>query len=282
MLDSPIAFICVYNENDVLPWTVRHLTRQGCRVHIIDNWSTDGSYELAFGWCSGFLPYAEKRLVTAELWPMVTAELWPKEGPLPIYNWSGLLNHVAKLAAASDARWIIHHDADEIRRTPWPGVTLAEGFKRVEAEGYNCVDHQLYLFPPVDNGYCSDRDLEHYFTRYTLNALDCRLPQQKAWMNVCEVDLAGSGGGHTVRFPGRMVYPVKWISKHYPIRSQAHGERKIFRERRPRYSPAEKARGWHIQYDHIKPGHNFLWDPAALKDWGGDVTSGTPKGTKRN
>jgi hypothetical protein len=51
--------------------------------------------------------------------------------------------------------------------------------------------------------------------------------------------------------------PTSFLLKHYPIRSQAHGERKVFRERRPRYDPANRARGWHTHYDHLQEGYVF-------------------------
>jgi hypothetical protein len=53
--------------------------------------------------------------------------------------------------------------------------------------------------------------------------------------------------------------------RHYPIRGQAHGERKIFRERIGRWDPAETARGWHIQYDGLTHGQNLLADPSGLR-----------------
>ena len=41
------AFMCVFNEADILPWTLKHLIDQGVQVHVIDNWSTDGSDRIA-------------------------------------------------------------------------------------------------------------------------------------------------------------------------------------------------------------------------------------------
>ena len=41
------AFMCVFNEADILPWTLKHLIDQGVDVHVIDNWSTDGSDRIA-------------------------------------------------------------------------------------------------------------------------------------------------------------------------------------------------------------------------------------------
>ena len=44
---SAIAFVCSYNEADMISWTVCHLRRQGCDVHLIDCRSTDDTARLA-------------------------------------------------------------------------------------------------------------------------------------------------------------------------------------------------------------------------------------------
>ena len=66
------------------------------------------------------------------------------------------------------------------------------------------------------------------------------------------------------RWEGRKVFPYKFLLKHYPVRSQRHGDKKILRDRQPRWSPAERAEGWHSQYDHVGAGHSFLRDARAL------------------
>jgi len=248
LLNPPVAIMSVFNEADILPWTVAHLRAQGCRVYVMDNWSTDGSWEM---------------LKALGVWQ---GERWPAAGPSPVHDWPGLLDRKAEIAARLAPRWIIHHDADEIRRTPWPGVTLARGFERVEAEGFNAIDHSTYIFPPVDNGY--SRDPEKYFRLYLADHLNYDMPHVQAWLNPkgTRVDLS-SRAGHHVMFPGIHIYPVKWVTKHYPIRSQAQGERKVFRERLPRYRPDLRAQGWHVQYDIASPGYSFLHDPANLLPW---------------
>jgi hypothetical protein len=77
------------------------------------------------------------------------------------------------------------------------------------------------------------------------------------------VDLATTGG-HEVRFEGRRVCPARFILKHYPIRGQRHGERKIFDERLGRFSSHERARGWHVQYDAVVRGQSLIRDRASL------------------
>src|SRR6185503_527627 len=44
---SVTAFMTVFNEADILPWTIRHLIEQGVAVYVIDNWSTDDSAKIA-------------------------------------------------------------------------------------------------------------------------------------------------------------------------------------------------------------------------------------------
>ncbi|HEU4931631.1 MAG TPA: hypothetical protein VFT48_06095, partial [Pyrinomonadaceae bacterium] len=72
-------------------------------------------------------------------------------------------------------------------------------------------------------------------------------------------------GGHEIRFNGRRAYPFRFLLKHYPVRSQAHGEKKIFRERKARWFPKERAGGWHTHYDHIYDGHSFVRQIGDLK-----------------
>ena len=70
--------------------------------------------------------------------------------------------------------------------------------------------------------------------------------------------------GHSVEFKERRVFPYKFLLKHYPIRSQSHGERKIFAERKARFSPEEHEMGLHTQYDMYEPECSFLVDPKSL------------------
>jgi hypothetical protein len=80
-------------------------------------------------------------------------------------------------------------------------------------------------------------------------------------MNTTTSDLSLAEGA----FDGRRVYPYRFLMRHYTFRSQAQqGERKIFKERRPRRSLAEHARGWHYHYDLYPDGHVFIRNPADL------------------
>ena len=89
--------------------------------------------------------------------------------------------------------------------------------------------------------------------------------QRRAWKNLGQRVALARTAGHDVFFDGRLVYPFRFLLKHYPIRSQAHGERKILRERRSRFNAEERSFGWHAQYDVLEPSPRFLRDPAELE-----------------
>src|SRR5207248_1505709 len=73
--------------------------------------------------------------------------------------------------------------------------------------------------------------------------------QVKAWKNTgMPLDLAATAG-HIADFPGCRVYPIKFLTRHYPLRSQRHAERKIFNDRLPRIEREVRERGWHNHYD---------------------------------
>ncbi len=245
---SVTAFMCVYNEADILPFVLRHLGEQGVRVHIIDNWSTDGSSEIA------------------REFPLVGYEKFPVEGPSPYYSWKPLLQQVELRAMESKASWCVHHDADEIRRS-CRNETLAEGFERVEKAGFNAVNHQVYAFRPIDNNYKGDP--EEYFKYYTLDQVDCRMRQVKAWKNFGQRVGLSENGGHFAGFKGIQVSPEKFILKHYPMRTAEQAYRKIIKERMERYDPAERKMDWHVQYNGISKTKDWICtDPSKLTLWG--------------
>jgi hypothetical protein len=189
--------------------------------------------------------------------------------PLPPFDWERILRRKSELAARLDAHWFIHHDADEFRESPWPGLSLKSAIQRVDAIGYSAVDFTSLDFRPVDDTFRPGTDVRTAFHYYTLHPHD-RL-QIRCWKKTgCPVDLVSSGG-HEAEFPGRSVFPMRFILRHYPVRGQAHGERKVFQERQGRYVASERARGWHVQYDEARPGHSFIADPSTLTRYDPDA-----------
>ena len=247
-----LAIIPAFQEADIIGWTVRHLIGQGLDVYVIDSESTDATVETAMQAGARVEPY----------------RFFYNETKV---SWRALLTCVEERAAEQIGRydWAMLCDADEIRRSPIIGADLLDIFRGAQAMDYNVVECCVFTFHPIDNGFVGWQNPENYFTYCTRDAMNERIGQQKAWRNDRAVEIAWSGG-HRLTFKDGTeprVSPVKLISKHYPIRSQAHGERKVFTERRGRWSDPEK--DWHIQYAGIQPGHNFLRDPKELLLWSG-------------
>ena len=66
-----------------------------------------------------------------------------------------------------------------------------------------------------------------------------------------EVNLTDSGG-HDATFVDRRVFPLKFLLKHCPLRSIAQAERKIVKDRLPRFAQERQMRGWRTRYDAFK------------------------------
>jgi hypothetical protein len=229
---SVLAILGARNEIDILPRVMEHLRAQGVDVHFIDDWSTDGTWEASFGW------------------DLVGRERFPAHAPSRTFDWAKICRRKEEIAAQSQASWFIQHDADEIRRSPRAGETLREMLQRLDAQGYNAVEHELLSYRSR-NGWKHGMDPEVFFTELEEGATaknrwsDLHI---KAWKNTgARVDLA-SMAGHEVKFPGRRLAPEKILLKHYPLRGPELAAVKLA-DRRSRWNQEERRRGWHVQYD---------------------------------
>ena len=121
--------MCVFNEADILPWTLKHLIEQGVDVHVIDNWSTDGSDRIAQQFpLAGFERFPARRQTAAS-----------SDGA---FSFSGS----KRWRSASQASWCIHHDADEIRRSSRPDESLLDALRRMDARRLQRSRPQGVLF----------------------------------------------------------------------------------------------------------------------------------------
>jgi hypothetical protein len=245
------AIVCAFNEADVIEHTLAYLNRQGIRVVVLDNWSTDGTAEKARQFADGGL---------------VRVEQFPADGPTGTYDWHRLLSRVEEIAAEEETDWVIHHDADEIRQSPWPELDLRTALYQVDQEGYNCIDHVCAVFQPTAESEVSGSRVPDAFRYFEFGKRPGHFVQKKAWKKQASRVSLANGGGHDVDFPGRRIYPLRFLLRHYPIRSQSHGERKVFAERLARFNREERAiRGWHTHYDSFRGVDDFLRNPAELR-----------------
>jgi len=249
-----VALISAYNEGDVIYHVIGDLIANGVEVYLLDNNSTDNTISEASKWLG-------KGLIKVERFPEDAgyAARCGRE-----YIWKEVLRRKEELATQLGADWYLHADADEFRESPWPGKTLAEAIREVDLLGYNALNFALFNFRPTDNAFVPGSDVRLHLTAFEPGDWFDSV-QIKAWKNTdCRVDLV-STGGHSVAFNNRKVFPVNFILRHYPIRSEEHGKAKVFKDRIPRFNKEERAAGWHVQYNDFANGKStFLHDRSKL------------------
>lgn len=254
------AIISSFNEGDVISHVIGDLIANGVQVYLLDNCSTDNTVAEASRWLGKGLLHIERFPDDSGYSKRNTKE----------YVWRDILRRKQELAQTLTSDWFIHADADEFRESPYVGQTLSEGIAAVDTAGYSAINFELLNFRPTNNGFVPGSDVRTSLTHYERGEwFDSA--QIKAWKNTgIPVDLV-STGGHSIAFTGRSVYPVPFILRHYPIRSEQHGQNKVYQERLARFAKEERAAGWHVQYDElIKTKRSFLADEKDLILYDGD------------
>ena len=247
------AIIAAYNEIDIIHPCLLDLIEQGICVYLLDHGSTDGTVD------------AVADLVSRGV---VRLERYPEENAIDgathdEFSLRRIIERKEQIVHTLGPGWYINHDADEFRESPWTGVGLREGIGRVDALGYNAIDFEVLDFVPTHDRFQPGDDPRAAFPFHRPSPDVNRLQIRCFRYTDGPLDLRSSAG-HEAVFPDRRVFPVRFLLRHYPYRGQAHGERKLFRERRPRYAKDERAQQWHVQYDALETGHCFIVDEERL------------------
>jgi hypothetical protein len=237
------AILSAYNEGDIVEHAILRLVAEGVDVRLVDNWSTDDTVA---------------RAQALGLGDRLVIERFPPDGPSDTYDWERLLRNSERIAAEIGEGWVVHQDVDEIRSAPWRGVSMRDALHHVQQRGFNAVDYTALVFHPTDESFRHGDDMGRKLRHFEFGGRGGHFAQIKAWdAGAGPAELAPSGG-HAVSFPGRRVFPYKFLLLHYPIRSQEHGERKVFSDRQARWNPDERQKGWHSHYDRFGGGHRFI------------------------
>ena len=244
-----VVIMTAYNEEDIIIPSINYLLNQKIYVYVIENWSTDNTYKLL------------KQINNEKF---IGIERYPKSGPANHFNWQNLLLRVEEVSQEIEADWFIHNDIDSVRTSPWEGFSLRDAIYRVDSEGYNAIDYINMKFHPTDNGFKPGINFEEYFKYFEFSKHPANNIQIQTWKNIGQKISLANSGGHEVKFIGRKVYPLKFLLKHYPIRSQNHGEKKILKDRKSRWNPDERKMGWHNHYDDVDENYNFLHTKSKL------------------
>lgn len=251
-----LALMCTYNEEDVVEQAIQALFAQGLDVFVVDDGSTDRT--------------VERLEAIAKSSPRLTFDKETRKGSHyyekePLF--CALLNH-ANCAAANGYEWMMYLDPDEIRCSPWPGITLADSFAHIEHLGYNAVDFTVIDFRYAKDQQMTSASYESQMPWFEFGLRHGHFIQIKAWRHTpgLNVDLYPSHG-HEAHFAGRRVFPLKFLLKHYPLRGLERARKKIFQDRFTRYDPKELAKGVHVQYNAYRNREPEGWNPNDLLLW---------------
>ena len=249
---SVLAIISTFNEEDMILETINHLLNQGIDVHVIDNWSTDKTYEKIEE------KFSNNNRVTLSKFP-------DKKENASKFDWGKILKHKQEIAKKSGYDWIIQHDADEIRYPPW-NIPLIDAISYVDYLGYTAIDSTEIIFRFTEKS-------QYPYDTYEQNLIDYHFGRRAGHFlrvnfmkNNEHIDLVSSLG-HSTEFPSKKVYPFKFLLKHYPLRSKEHSITKIFKERLPRFNKKEYNNGAHRHYDAYVKENIMLWKEYDLKHW---------------
>lgn len=243
------AFMSLYNEEDVIEEVIKKLIANGVDIFILDNGCTDETINIAG-------KYLGKGVI--DIFYFITEEDGRK-----VFKVEDILNQFEIAARNLNYDWYLISDADEIKYSPWDGLSLSEGISRVDAMGYNLIHFKLFDFRPTSEN-LDIVDIEKTFEYYS-QPEQASILQMKCWKRADVFDIK-SFGGHLITVPNPKLFPVKFINKHYPIRGAKHGIRKVRDERLNRYSPSELKKGWHSHYSatEFSDPKSMMWAAESL------------------
>jgi len=241
---NPLGIVSCFNDADIVEQLSRKHLESGIDLHFLDNWSNDGTYELL-------------EMLRDEFTDRISLERFPAE-PTTEYVWRAILNRKAEIGSAFPGRWIIHIDSDELRASPWSEIPLNLGLSIATSYGSNAIEFGVVEYPPLNDQFSYPMDPVSHFTHCYFSKQPSHFLQTKAWLQGKDLIDLSSSGGHHAQFPGKKVFPYRFILNHYPIRSSQHGLKKVLKDRKPRFSSQEKNElGWHTHYDSVSDGFRF-------------------------
>jgi hypothetical protein len=218
------AVICVRNGAAYITRCLEHLAAQGVDVALIDHSSDDATLSIAnaFRTC-----------------PVIHLSRLEWQGH---FDLGRQLAAKAEVMASLTSDWWIHQDIDEVLTSDRLVEALPDALARVEADGYNAIDFDEFVFVPQDEtsrheatDYVAGMHYYYYFRPRPGPRL------MRAWRSSSELSWAPDGAGHHLAGPVRL-YPSTFTLRHYMHLSYEHVLAKYPTRR---YSPSDLAKGWH-------------------------------------
>ena len=229
----------VLNEADILAENLEYYIDQGIETVVVDNGSTDGSYEIA----QSYLGQGVVALERVET---------------PDHNIRLLLRIANRMYKKLCPDWVVLADADEFIEAPYPGVSLRDAICKVGKTDQTLIAMSHILFQ-LTKGYDSSITSVRKRLPYYAKASD--QGRAKIWKESEFVELYGAHRPDFLRREDVVMSPEKFIMRHYPFRSLEQAKRKIERLRPSVNNPW----GWNIHYIKLNDVESLMVDPAKFE-----------------
>jgi len=201
-----IGMLPVFNEEDIIQEVIEHLISQEIPLVVLDNGSTDQTYEI----CKKFVGKGILKL-----------EQFKSQS----YKWDQILRILYDMAITLDPDWVIRSDSDELLESGIKNLTLKRAIEQVDTEGYNLIQFDGFEFFMTDDDKDSEKSLRKKMRHYSWQGDFF----YRAWKYSPGIRI-GDKMGHLPIFPDGLKYkisPQKMILRHYPFRNKKQAESKM-------------------------------------------------------
>ena len=214
----------VFNDGDIIKEVLEHLISQGIEPVVLDNGSTDGSFEI----CQEFFNKGLIGLQRYESNKFLLMEILRK-----LYD----------MALVKSPDWLIINGSDEFLESGQNDSTLKTAISKIDSEGYNLIQFNVFNFFMTENNQNSEKSVKEKMKYYSFDHDD----NYRAWKFHPGIS-PELKGGHSPIFPSDLKYqicPTKFVLRHYRFRSKEQADRKMKERLIRNKGTAETRTGWH-------------------------------------
>jgi len=228
----------VYNEEEMVEEVIQHLISQEFEMVVLDNGSTDGSYEK----CKKF---AERGLITL------------KQVETKNFDWTLILRILYDMALTKNPDWLIRSDQDEFLESGQSNLSLKEAIEKENERGNNLIQFNVFEFFQTNNDNLTEKSIKAKFSYYSWQ----HDRAYRAWKHVpgTRVEYVG---GHMPIFPDGCKYKIaerNFILRHYRFRSYEQAIKNHEQRLERTKNLPERKIGWHDQIHKIS--QTKFYDP---------------------
>ena len=189
----------VFNAADIVEEVIEHILSQGMELVVLDNGSTDGSYEI----CKKF---EDKHMIKLNQYKNSTFDY-------------GLLSRILyDMAIELEPNWLIRNDQDELLESGLPNASLKKAIEEEDSKGFNLIQFDVMEFFMTNNDNLSAKSLPEKFPYYSWQHDFA----YRAWKHIPGTRVEDTLSHHPI-FPEGYLYKIpdrKFILRHYRFRSK--------------------------------------------------------------